>query len=63
MRQAKFNKPLTVSITEEQYSKIKEITDRESISMAEWVRKMLDLILKENHFIDGSDGQGKEMKI
>lgn len=63
MRHARFNKPLTVSITEEQYTKIKEITDRENISMAEWVRKMLDLILKENHFTDGSDGQRKDMKI
>lgn len=45
MRQAKFNKPLTVSITAEQYSKIKEITDREKISMGEWVRKMLDRVL------------------
>lgn len=63
MRQAKFNKPLTVSLTEEQYLKIKEITDREHISMAEWVRRVLDRILTGNQITGGSNGNGKEMKI
>lgn len=57
MRQAKFNRPLTVSLTEEQYSKIKEITDREHISMAEWVRKLLDRTLT-NHIVGGSNEHG-----
>jgi len=38
MREACFTKALTVAFSPEIYLKIKEITDRRKISMAEWVR-------------------------
>lgn len=40
MRVAKFIRPLSVSFTEDLFLKIKDITDREEISMAEWVRRV-----------------------
>jgi len=39
MRQAKFTKLLTIAISPQLFSKVKEITDKERISMAEWFRK------------------------
>ena len=47
MRKSKFNKPLTVALTNDSYENIKECSDREEISMAEVVR-----IVLENFFIN-----------
>ncbi len=58
MKHAIFTKPLTVSITEEQYAKIKEISDQKRISMAEWFRQTLDQVLTEMRFIDGGNKNG-----
>ena len=38
MKKARFTRPLTVSFSEDVFQKIKAITDRKNISMAEWVR-------------------------
>lgn len=59
MREANFTKPLTVSLTEEQYSRIKEISDNKKISMADWIRKALDQVLAGNYMTGGSNGHGK----
>lgn len=53
MKHAIFTKPLTVSITEEQYAMIREISDQKRISMAEWFRQVLDQVLTENHNTGG----------
>ena len=45
MRQAEFTKSLTVALPIDVYQKIKKITDDEKISMAQWVRKVVNLAL------------------
>ena len=46
MREAKFTKSLTVALPIDVHQKIKEITDDEKISMAQWVRKVVNMALK-----------------
>jgi hypothetical protein len=46
MREARFVKSLTVALPEDVYQKIKEITDDEKISMAQWVRRAVNLALE-----------------
>ena len=46
MREAKFTKSLTVALPIDDYKKIKKITDDEKKSMAQWVRKVVNLALK-----------------
>ena len=46
MREAKFTKSLTVALPIDVYQKIKEITDDEKISMAQWVRRAVNLALE-----------------
>jgi hypothetical protein len=45
MREAKFTKSLTVVLPMGDYQKIKQITDDEKISMAQWVRKVVNMAL------------------
>lgn len=42
MRQAVFTKPLTITLSEDQYSKVKEISDEQRVSMSDWIRRVLD---------------------
>ena len=44
MREAEFSKSLTVALSVDVYQKIKQITDDEKISMAQWVRRAIDEI-------------------
>ena len=46
MREAEFTKSLTVALPIDVYQKIKEITDDEKISMAQWVRRAVNLALE-----------------
>ena len=46
MREAKFTKSLTVALPIDVYQKIKQITDDEKISMAQWVRKIVTMALE-----------------
>ena len=41
MREAQFVKSLTVALPVDVYEKIKQITDDEKISMAQWVRRAI----------------------
>jgi len=45
MKIAQFTKPLTVALQPEVFDKIKQITDEKCISMAEWVREVVDAAL------------------
>lgn len=47
MREAKFTSPLTVAFSNETYEKIKAVSDKEKISMAELVRNITDKALKD----------------
>jgi predicted HicB family RNase H-like nuclease len=46
MREAQFVKSLTVALSEDVYQKIKELTDQEKISMAQWVRRAVNKALE-----------------
>ena len=54
MREAQFSKALTVGFQEEIYETIKDITDKRRISMAEWVRDAVDMVLR-NELKDDED--------
>ena len=45
MREAMFIKSLSVAMPEDVYQKIRELTDNEKISMAQWVRRAVILAL------------------
>ena len=38
MRKSQFSKALTIALSQDHFEQIKQITDTEQISMAEWVR-------------------------
>jgi predicted CopG family antitoxin len=46
MRKAKYIKPMTISFPPDVFEAIKEIADREEVSMSEVVRKFTDHALK-----------------
>jgi hypothetical protein len=46
MKTAIFTKPLTVMLSPDDYDRIKLITDRERVSMGEWVREAVAMALK-----------------
>ena len=46
MREAKFTKSLTVALPIDVYQKIKQITDDEKISLAQWVRRAVNIALE-----------------
>ncbi|MDB4303714.1 hypothetical protein N9934_02870 [Desulfosarcina sp.] len=48
MRTSKFSKALTVALPPEHFEIVKQITDEEQISMAEWVRNAVAAALTEN---------------
>ena len=56
MKVAKFTKPLSVGLEPDLYARIQQITDKERISMAEWIRSALAMVLKEH---EREEGQGK----
>jgi len=45
MKEAKFTKPLTVGLQPKVYEQIKQITDEQCISMAEWTREAVEKAL------------------
>ena len=46
MKEAKYTKSLTVALPIDVYQKIKKITDDEKISMAQWVRRAVNMALE-----------------
>ena len=46
MKTARFTKALTIALNPETYEQIKQITDAEQISIAEWVRDAVDTALE-----------------
>ena len=45
MRIARFSKPLTIALHPEVFDRVKQITDDEKRSMADWVRDAVDQAL------------------
>jgi len=56
MRVAKFNKSLTIAISEDAYREIKKITDARKISLAEWFREAAEKALTESNQKDDVSG-------
>ena len=48
MRKARFQKQLTIAIPPEHFDEIKQITDEQQISIAEWVRDAVAAALNNN---------------
>ncbi len=46
MKEATFVKSLSVALSVDVYQKIKQITDDEKISMAQWVRRAVNMALE-----------------
>jgi hypothetical protein len=47
MRIARFSKPLTIALHSEVFDRVKQITDDEKRSMADWVREAVDEALSK----------------
>jgi predicted DNA-binding protein len=45
MRIARFSKPLTIALHPEVFDRVKQITDNERRSMADWIREAVDAAL------------------
>ena len=48
MRTSKFTKALTIALPPEHFEQIKQITDEQEISLAQWVRHAVASALKNN---------------
>jgi hypothetical protein len=46
MRQSQFSRPLSIALSPEVFAKIKQITDDRQISMAQFVREVVDTSLR-----------------
>lgn len=47
MREARFSKALTIALHPEVFDRVKQITDDEKRSMADWIREVVDHALSE----------------
>ena len=59
MREAKFTKSVTAAITPELYDRIKEITDRERISIGEWFREAAERALVKSNDMEEQEHDGR----
>ena len=48
MRKAMHTRPLTISLCDEDYESVKQITDEKEISMAEWFREAAKMKLEQD---------------
>ena len=55
MREALYTKILTIALQPELFSKIKEITDRERISIGQWFRGVAERALVESNDMEEQD--------
>jgi hypothetical protein len=55
MRKAMHTRPLTISLCDEDYERVKQITDEKEISMAEWFREATKLKLEQEEQEDNND--------
>lgn len=49
MRKAKFNKQLTIALSPDHFDMIKQITDDQEISIAEWFRQAVTMALNNTN--------------
>ena len=56
MRRAVNTRPVTISLSEQDFNRVKQITDEQEISMAEWFRAATKLKLEQ----DENEGEKNE---
>jgi hypothetical protein len=56
MKRARYTKGISLSLTPDQYEKIKAVTDEQELSIAEWFRAMVDEALRTD--FRGEENQG-----
>jgi hypothetical protein len=54
MRTSKFTKALTIALPPEHFEQVKQITDEQQISMAQWVREAVAAALANNKKQEGN---------
>ena len=53
MLKKRYTRPVTITLEEAVYDRIKEITDQEDMSISEWIRNSIDMkIIQEMKDID-----------
>ena len=55
MRKAIHTRPLTISLSEEDYERVRKITDDKNISMAEWFREAATMKLEKDEQEGGNN--------
>jgi predicted DNA-binding protein len=62
MRTKRFSKPLTIALNPEAFDQIKQITDAQARSMADWVREAVDQALRrqETDLVDVTKQSAKK---
>ena len=55
MRQAVNTRPITIYLSEADFNRVKQITDSEMISMAEWFRSAAKLKLEQDEEIKNNE--------
>jgi hypothetical protein len=48
MKRARYTKGISLSLAPDQYEKIRNITDEQEISVAEWFRAMVEQVLQSD---------------
>jgi hypothetical protein len=59
MREAQYTKILTIALQPELFSKIKDITDRERISIGEWFREAAERALVKSNDMEEQEHDGR----
>jgi hypothetical protein len=54
MRTSKFTKALTIALPPEHFDQVKQITDEQQVSMAQWVRDAVAAALTNNKKQEGN---------
>ena len=51
MRKSKYSKATTIALTPDHFEKIKQITDEQEISIAEWMRNAVEHSLDDENMV------------
>lgn len=56
MRKAQFTRLITVTVSNDMYTKVKQITDQKNISISEWFRKAAEKLMSEEEDQKSNEG-------
>jgi hypothetical protein len=70
MKRPRYTRGISFSLTQDQYEKIKTITDEQELSIAEWFRAVVDEVLQSDSKTQGSNyreanptSQGEKVQV